>query len=74
MVDVKFIAPTPIGGTDIQYAQGVRAGPWLFFTGHMASDFAHGLAAEVAGKPSSRSEARRAIAARATSSSIASED
>ena len=35
MVDVKFIAPTPIGGTDIQYAQGVRAGPWLFFTGHM---------------------------------------
>ena len=39
MVDVKFIAPTPIGGTDIQYAQGVRAGPWLFFTGHMASDF-----------------------------------
>ena len=28
MVDVKFIAPTPIGGTDIQYAQGVRAGPW----------------------------------------------
>jgi enamine deaminase RidA (YjgF/YER057c/UK114 family) len=51
MVDVKFIAPTPIGGTDIQYAQGVRAGPWLFFTGHMASDFARGLAAEVAGKP-----------------------
>ena len=51
MVNVKFIAPTPIGDTDIQYAQGVRAGAWLFFTGHMASDFAHGLAAEVAGKP-----------------------
>ena len=68
MVDVKFIAPTPIGGTDIQYAQGVRAGPWLFFTGHMASDFAHGLAAEVAGIPDPLG------AARATSSSIASED
>ena len=51
MVNVKFIAPTPIGDTDIQFAQGVRAGAWLFFTGHMASDFAHGLAAEVAGKP-----------------------
>jgi enamine deaminase RidA (YjgF/YER057c/UK114 family) len=51
MVDVKFIAPTRIGGTDIEYAQGVRAGSWLFFTGHMATDFVHGLAAEVAGKP-----------------------
>jgi enamine deaminase RidA (YjgF/YER057c/UK114 family) len=51
MVDVKHIAPARIGGTDIVYAQGVRAGSWLFFTGHMASDFEHGLAAEVAGKP-----------------------
>ena len=48
---VKCIAPTRIGGTDIEYAQGVRAGPWLFFTGHMAIDFEHGLAAQVAGKP-----------------------
>src|SRR6516162_10182690 len=51
MVDVKHIAPRRIGGTDIVYAQGVRAGSWLFFTGHMASDFERGLAAEVAGKP-----------------------
>jgi enamine deaminase RidA (YjgF/YER057c/UK114 family) len=51
MVDVKYIAPTRIGGTDIKYAQGARAGSWLFFTGHMASDFEHGLAAEVAGEP-----------------------
>jgi enamine deaminase RidA (YjgF/YER057c/UK114 family) len=51
MVDVKYIAPVRIGGTDIEYAQGARAGSWLFFTGHMASDFAHGLAAEVVGKP-----------------------
>ena len=29
----------------------MRAGSWLFFTGHMASDFEHGLAAPVAGKP-----------------------
>jgi enamine deaminase RidA (YjgF/YER057c/UK114 family) len=51
MADVKHIAPARIGGTDIVYAQGVRAGSWLFFTGHTASDFEHGLAAEVAGKP-----------------------
>ena len=32
-------------------AQGMRAGPWLFFTGHEASDFERGIAAAVAGKP-----------------------
>ncbi len=51
MAEVKCIAPMRIGGTDIQYAQGMRAGSWLFFTGHMASDFEHGLAPKVAGKP-----------------------
>jgi hypothetical protein len=51
MAEVKPIAPVRIGGTDIHYAQGMRAGPWLFFTGHMATDFEHGLAASVAGKP-----------------------
>src|SRR6516164_6589160 len=51
VAEVKCIAPTRIGGTDIEYAQGMRAGSWLFFTGHMAIDFAHGLAAQVTGKP-----------------------
>ena len=51
MAGIKQIAPTRIGGTDIQYAQGVRAGPWLFFTGHLASDFEHGLTSTVAGNP-----------------------
>ncbi len=51
MSDVKPIAPVRIGETDILYAQGVRAGSWLFFTGHEASDFEHGIAAPVAGKP-----------------------
>ncbi|MBO0755990.1 MAG: hypothetical protein J2P54_09025, partial [Bradyrhizobiaceae bacterium] len=50
MVDVKHIAPIRIGGTDICFAQGVRAGAWLFFTGHMATDFEHGLAPSVTGK------------------------
>jgi enamine deaminase RidA (YjgF/YER057c/UK114 family) len=51
MADAKPIAPIRIGATDIHYAQGMRAGPWLFFTGHEASDFERGIAPAVAGKP-----------------------
>lgn len=51
MPSVKHISPVRIGQTDIIYAQGVKAGPWLFFTGHEASDFETGIAASVAGKP-----------------------
>ena len=43
MSDVKPIAPVRIGQTDIHYAQGIRAGSWLFFTGHEATDFEHGI-------------------------------
>ena len=50
MPDVKHIAPVRIGQTDIMYAQGVRAGSWLFFTGHEATDFESGIAAPVIGK------------------------
>ena len=51
MSDVTPIAPVRIGQTDIIYAQGMRAGPWLFFTGHEATDFENGIAAPVAGIP-----------------------
>jgi enamine deaminase RidA (YjgF/YER057c/UK114 family) len=51
MSDVKPIAPVRIGQTDIMYAQGIRAGSWLFFTGHEATDFENGIAAPVAGIP-----------------------
>jgi len=51
MPDVKPIAPVRIGQTDIIYAQGIRAGSWLFFTGHEATDFETGIAAAVAGVP-----------------------
>jgi enamine deaminase RidA (YjgF/YER057c/UK114 family) len=51
MSDVKHIAPVRLGQTDIVFAQGVRAGFWLFFTGHEATDFENGIAASVAGKP-----------------------
>ncbi len=51
MSDTKPIAPVRIGQTDITYAQGIRAGSWLFFTGHEATDFENGIAASVAGNP-----------------------
>ena len=47
MAEVKPIAPVRIGQTEIEFAQGMRAGPWLFFTGHEATDFAHGLVADL---------------------------
>jgi enamine deaminase RidA (YjgF/YER057c/UK114 family) len=51
MAEVTPIAPVRIGQTEIEFAQGMRAGPWLFFTGHEATDFVHGIAAPVAGTP-----------------------
>jgi enamine deaminase RidA (YjgF/YER057c/UK114 family) len=51
MSHVKAIAPIRIAQTDITYAQGMRAGPWLFFTGHEATDFESGIAGSVLGKP-----------------------
>lgn len=51
MSNIKPISPVRIGATDIVYAQGVRAGAWLFFTGHEATDFASTIASSVAGVP-----------------------
>lgn len=50
MSDVKPIGPTRIAGGDIVYAQGIRAGNWLFFTGHEATDFTGGIPSAVTGK------------------------
>ncbi len=70
MPDVKPIAPVRIGHTDIMYAQGMRAGSWLFFTGHEATDFENGIATNVMGNPGCRSAVRLAICARENLSSI----
>lgn len=51
MSDVKPLSPVRIGDTDIVFAPGMRAGPWIFFTGHEATDFENGIAPEVAGVP-----------------------
>lgn len=51
MSQVEPIAPVRIAGTDVSYAQGVKAGNWVFLTGHEATDFETGLAPEVVGAP-----------------------
>src|SRR5438105_4947296 len=38
-------------GTPVSYAYAVKAGPWIFLTGHEAFDFASGIPEEVAGPP-----------------------
>src|SRR5580704_17699931 len=51
-------------GTPVSYAYAVKAGPWIFLTGHEAFDFAAGIPEEVAepagfplfGRPRSRRE------------------
>ena len=50
MTSLKYLERTRLPGTGFELAQGVRAGAWLFFTGHEATDFQHGLAPSVAGK------------------------
>jgi enamine deaminase RidA (YjgF/YER057c/UK114 family) len=49
MTGLKYLERTRLAGTSIELAQGVRAGAWLFFTGHEATDFQNGLAPSVAG-------------------------
>ena len=51
MTSLKYLERTRLAGTGFELAQGVRAGNWLFFTGHEATDFQNGLAPSVAGKP-----------------------
>jgi hypothetical protein len=38
-------------GTNLSYAYGVKAGPWIFLTGHEPIDFERGLPSEVSGHP-----------------------
>ena len=61
---VEAILPVTLGRGQVRYAQGVRAGRWVFATGHMGQDFVHGMAPEVvapslphAGRPKREKEA-----------------
>ncbi len=61
MLEVKAI--DQLLGTPVSYAYAVKAGPWIFLTGHEAYDWETGIPAEVAGPPGfplyGRSRSRR---------------
>src|SRR5437870_2976638 len=47
MANIEVRAVENLAGTGVPYAYAVKAGPWLFLTGHEAFDFATGHAPEV---------------------------
>ncbi len=64
--DVEPLLPVELGPGKIKFAQGVKAGRWVFATGLMAQDFVNGIAPDVlaeraphAGLPKREKEALR---------------
>ncbi len=60
------LLPVELGAAKIKFAQGIKAGRWVFASGLMAQDFVNGIAADVlaenaphAGLPKREKEARR---------------
>jgi enamine deaminase RidA (YjgF/YER057c/UK114 family) len=49
MADLEIRSVEGLAGSAVPYAYAVKAGPWLFLTGHEAYDFATGGAPEVDG-------------------------
>ena len=49
MANIELRSIEGLAGTALPYAYAVKAGPWLFLTGHEAFDFAAGPALEVEG-------------------------
>jgi enamine deaminase RidA (YjgF/YER057c/UK114 family) len=63
---VEPLLPVELGAGKVKFAQGVKAGRWVFATGLMAQDFVNGIAADVlaehaphAGLPKREKEALR---------------
>jgi enamine deaminase RidA (YjgF/YER057c/UK114 family) len=51
MADLEVKAVAGLAGNGVPYAYAVKAGPWIFLTGHEAFDFASGSIEAVAGPP-----------------------
>jgi enamine deaminase RidA (YjgF/YER057c/UK114 family) len=49
MASIEIRSVAGLAGSAVPYAYAVKAGPWLFLTGHEAFDFAAGAAPEVEG-------------------------
>ena len=63
---VEPLLPVELGVGKVRFAQGIKAGRWVFATGLMAQDFIHGIAPDVlaaraphAGLPKREKEAQR---------------
>ena len=63
---VEPLLPVELGAGKIKFAQGMKAGRWVFATGLMAQDFVNGIAPDVlaeraphAGSPKREKEALR---------------
>jgi enamine deaminase RidA (YjgF/YER057c/UK114 family) len=63
---VEPLLPVELGAGKIKFAQGIKAGRWVFATGLMAQDFVNGIAPDVlaeraphAGRPKREKEAQR---------------
>ena len=63
---VEPLLPVELGAGKIKFAQGMKAGRWVFATGLMAQDFVNGIAPDVlaeraphAGLPKREKEALR---------------
>lgn len=46
-MSVEPLLPVTLGNGRVHYAPGMRAGSWVFASGHMAQDYGHGIAASV---------------------------
>ncbi len=46
-MSVEPLLPVVLGNGRVRYAPGMRAGSWVFATGHMAQDYGSGIAASV---------------------------
>ena len=65
------LLPVELGPAKVKFAQGMKAGSWVFATGLMAQDFKNGIAPDVlseraphAGLPKREKEAQRLFEAR----------
>jgi enamine deaminase RidA (YjgF/YER057c/UK114 family) len=54
---VETLLPIRLGDGNVHFAQGIRAGRWVFVSGLLAQDFKHGIAPQILSEPLPHAEA-----------------
>ena len=67
---VEALLPVELGPGRVKFAQGIKAGRWVFATGLMAQDFVSGIAADVLSERAPHAELPSARRKRRESSRI----